>query len=85
MLAMTESHTYKRTLRGTVVSDKMQNTRVVVVTRTKRHPKYGRYYTVTARYKAHDEANAYHTGDKVTMEESRPLSRGKRWRIIGTI
>ena len=72
----------KRRLQGVVVSDKMQKTRVVEVVRQKKHPKYLKYYKVSRRYKAHDEANQYKTGDKVTMEEARPLSRDKRWVII---
>ncbi len=75
----------KRTLEGVVVSDKMTKTRVVSITRMKKHAKYVKYYKVTKRYKAHDEANEYKTGDKVVIEESRPLSKDKRWRIIRKI
>jgi len=60
-------------------------TRVVAVSRLKKHPKYLKYYTVTAKFKAHDENNEYKTGDKVTIEEMRPMSKEKRWRIIGKI
>ncbi len=74
--------TKKRRLTGTVVSDKMDKTRVVAITRTKRHPKYLRYYKVTKRYKVHDEANAAKTGDVVVIEETRPMSREKRWTIV---
>jgi small subunit ribosomal protein S17 len=83
---MTKQHTEqkkKRTLTGTVVSDKMAKTRIVAVTRMKQHPKYLKYYQMTQRFKAHDAENQYHTGDVVRIEESRPLSREKRWRIIG--
>jgi len=73
----------KRKLEGVVVSDKMQKTRVVEVSRMAKHPKYLKYYKVTRRFKAHDEENTYKTGDHVTIEESRPLSRGKRWVIVG--
>jgi len=73
----------KRKLIGTVVSDKMQKTRVVAITRLKKHPKYLKYYKVTSKFKAHDENNEYRTGDKVFIEESRPLSRDKRWTIVG--
>ena len=72
----------KRTLEGVVTSDKMAKTRVVAITRLKRHPKYLKYYKVTKKYKAHDEENTYHVGDKVTIEECRPMSRDKRWKII---
>ncbi len=72
-----------RKLEGIIVSDKMQKTRIVAVERFKRHPKYKKYYRVTARFKAHDEENAYHAGDKIIMEETRPLSKDKRWKIVG--
>ncbi len=74
-----------RKIAGVVVSDKMQKTRVVAVSRLKKHPKYLKYYTVTMRFKAHDEENEYKTGDHVIIEETRPLSRGKRWRIAGRV
>jgi len=72
----------KRKLEGVVVSDKMNKTRVVAVNRLKKHPRYKKYYKVTARFKAHDENNEYKTGDKVAIEETKPLSKEKRWRII---
>ena len=72
-----------RKLIGTIVSDKMIKTRVVRVARTKKHPKYLRYYNVSKKFKAHDEEGIYKTGDKVVIEETRPLSREKRWKIIG--
>ena len=68
-----------------MVSDKMQKTRVVEVETVKAHPKYQRRYRSHRRYKAHDEENQYHTGDKVTIEETRPLSKDKRWRIMKRI
>ncbi|MDD5627155.1 MAG: 30S ribosomal protein S17 [Patescibacteria group bacterium] len=75
----------KRILQGIVVSDKMNKTRVVAVVRTKTHSKYLKRYKATRRYKAHDEKNEYHTGDKVIIEECRPLSREKRWRVINKL
>ena len=72
----------KRKIIGVVVSDKMTKTRVVAVASLKKHPKYLKYYKVTTKFKAHDENNEYHTGDKVVIEETRPLSKDKRWRII---
>ncbi|HEY5221029.1 MAG TPA: 30S ribosomal protein S17 [Candidatus Paceibacterota bacterium] len=75
----------KRKIIGVVVSDKMMKTRVVAVASLKKHPKYLKYYKVTTKFKAHDENNEYKTGDKVIIEESRPLSREKRWRIINKI
>jgi small subunit ribosomal protein S17 len=72
-----------RKITGTVVSDKMTKTRVIAVSSLKKHPKYLKYYTVTQRFKAHDEKNEYKNGDKVVIQESRPLSREKRWVIVG--
>lgn len=81
---MTSSpETKKRKIVGTVVSDAMTKTRVVAVDRLKKHPKYQTYYRVTAKFKAHDEENQYKTGDKVTIEEVRPMSKDKRWKITG--
>jgi small subunit ribosomal protein S17 len=67
---------------GIVVSDKMAKTRVVAVSRLKKHPRYMKYQKLTTRFKAHDEENAYHVGDKVVIEETRPMSKEKRWKII---
>ena len=75
----------KRKLEGIVVSDKMQKTRVVEITRFKKNPKYLKYYKVSRKFKAHDENNEYKTGDKVVIEETRPLSRENRWRIVQKI
>jgi small subunit ribosomal protein S17 len=80
-----EQETKKRKIIGVVVSDKMTKTRVVAVSRLKKHPKYLKYYTVTSKFKAHDEKSEYKTGDKVTIEETRPMSREKRWVIINKI
>ena len=66
---------------GVVVSDKMQKTIVVQVERTVQHPKYRKYLTHRKRYKAHDEKNESKVGDRVQIEETRPLSRDKRWRL----
>jgi small subunit ribosomal protein S17 len=74
-----------RKLKGKIVSDKMQKTRVVVVTRLKLHPKYQKYYKITQRFKAHDERNEYKMGDEVIIEETRPFSKDKRWRILSKI
>lgn len=75
----------RRRLQGTVVSDKMQKTVVVRVERMKLHPKYKKRYQVSAKFKAHDEKNEYHAGDKVIIEETRPLSRDKRWRVVSKV
>lgn len=71
----------QRTLEGTVVSDKMDKTVVVAVQRLTPHPIYGRVLRRTARFKAHDEANDAHTGDRVMIQECRPLSKDKSWRV----
>ncbi len=75
----------KKTLKGTVVSDKMPKTLVVAVTRLKEHPIYKKRYKVTTRYKAHNEKEGYKIGDRVTIVECRPLSKDKRWRVINKI
>jgi len=72
-----------RILKGTIVSDKMQKTRVVEILRLKKHSKYKKYFKVNQKFKAHDEENQYHVGDKVLMQETRPMSKDKRWKIIG--
>jgi len=74
-----------RKLKGKIVSDKMQKTRVVAVVRLKLHPKYQKYYKIIQRFKAHDEKNEYKTGEEVIIEECRPMSKDKKWRIIGKI
>jgi small subunit ribosomal protein S17 len=71
----------KKTREGVVVSDKMTKTRVVVIERVYRHPRYERVVTRSKKLKAHDEENASKTGDRVLIEETRPLSKEKRWRI----
>ncbi|MDO8477004.1 MAG: 30S ribosomal protein S17 [Candidatus Rokubacteria bacterium] len=70
-----------KTREGVVVSDKMTKTRVVMIERVFRHPRYERVITRSKRLKAHDETNASKVGDRVLIEETRPLSRDKRWRI----
>ena len=75
----------KRQLTGTVISNKMQKTVVVRVERIKEHPKYKRRYRVYKKYKAHTDVGEYGIGDKVIIEETRPLSKEKRWRVIKKI
>ncbi len=70
-----------RTFNGIVVSDKMDKTRVVLVTRLVKHPRYQTYLKRTTRFKAHDEKNEYRTGDKVVIAETKPISKDKRWVI----
>jgi small subunit ribosomal protein S17 len=71
----------RKTREGVVVSDKMTKTRVVRIERVYRHPRYERVITRSKRLKAHDETNASKVGDRVLIEETRPLSKDKRWRI----
>lgn len=70
-----------RTLKGTVVSDKMDKTVVVAVNSVKEHPIYRKQYKVTTKFKAHDEGNICHEGDLVEITETKPLSRDKRWLV----
>lgn len=79
---MTDKATHVRTFTGTVVSDKMEKTRVVAVSRTTKHPKYLKLFKVTTKFMAHDEANATKEGDVVTIRAARPLSKNKRWEIV---
>ena len=76
-----ESTTNRKTRIGIVVSDKMDKTVVVAVSTKKRHPLYGKYVKSRVKYKAHDEANECRQGDTVEIEETRPLSAQKRWRL----
>ena len=72
----------KRTLTGTVVSDKMDKTITVRVERRVKHPLLGKIVRVSKKYHAHDETNEFHEGDVVTIEECRPLAKSKTWRAI---
>ena len=72
----------KKKLTGIVVSDKMQKTVVVSVERVKEHPKYKRRYKVHKKYKAHDENGQYHVGDVVVIEETIPMSKEKKFKVI---
>ena len=71
----------RKTREGVVVSDAMQKTRVVKIERVYRHPRYQRVIRMSKKLKAHDEGNQSHVGDRVIIEETRPLSKEKRWRI----
>jgi len=72
----------KRVFTGTVVSDRMDKTIVVRVDRTKLHRRYKKRYTVSKKYKVHDEQNKFKIGDKVKFIECRPLSKEKRWKVV---
>ena len=69
-------------LKGIVVSDKMDKTVVVSVSRLVKHPLYGKFYKVSKKYKAHDEENKYKTGDKVEIVETRPISKDKKFKVV---
>ncbi|OHA79321.1 MAG: 30S ribosomal protein S17 [Candidatus Yonathbacteria bacterium RIFCSPHIGHO2_01_FULL_44_41] len=79
----TESNVTRKQLQGTVVSDKMMKTVTVLVNRFKKHPKYGKFMKISKKYKAHDEEGAFKTGDQVTIEECRPISKDKSFKVIG--
>lgn len=72
----------KRQLTGRVVSDKMKKTVTVLVERRMKHALYGKFITRSSKYHAHDEASECKQGDLVLIEECRPLSRTKSWRVI---
>ena len=80
---MAKTQQLKRKLIGDVVSDSMVQTRVVKVSRVISHPVYHKKITRSEKFKANDIKNEYKVGDRVVIEECRPISRDKRWRIIG--
>ena len=69
-------------LKGIIVSDKMNKTVIVRVDDLKKHPRYGRYYKSSKKYKAHSENNEFHAGDKVLIKETRPISKDKSFVVI---
>ena len=75
----------KRVLTGTVVSDKADKTVVVRVERRVKHPLYGKIIKLSKKYHAHDEANAFHAGEKVRIEECAPISKLKTWTVVDRI
>jgi small subunit ribosomal protein S17 len=80
----TSANSGRRVLTGRVVSDKMDKTIVVEVVRRVKHPRYHKYINRRKSYKAHDESNTYSLNDLVVIQESRPLSRTKRWVAVGS-
>ncbi len=76
------NQTNKRRIKGVVVSNKMDKTIVVTVERSKQHPRYKKRYTVSKKYKAHDPENKYKPGDKVIIQENKPISKDKRWIVV---
>ncbi len=75
----------KRILIGTVVSDKTDKTVTVKVERRVKHPLYGKIIRQSKKYHAHDEANEFHSGDTVRIEETRPISKTKTWRVLDRV
>ena len=78
---MSESRGLRKTRVGIVVSDKMDKSIIVEVTRTVQHPFYNKYVRRRTRFMAHDEENTCKNGDRVRIVETRPMSRRKRWRV----
>lgn len=70
---------------GVVTSNKMQKTITVAVTRKVKHAKYGKFLTMTSKFKAHDEKNECNIGDTVKIMETRPISKDKNWRLVEII
>jgi len=79
---MTTETKNRKTLKGVVVSDKMTGTAVVEVKRFVKHPKYGKYFNVSKRYKAHDPENKVKIGETVTIRECRPISKDTHFEIV---
>lgn len=75
----------RKTMTGTVESDKMQKSCTVRVSRRYKHPKYGKYVVASKKYLVHDEENQARSGDTVEISETRPLSKNKRWRLLEVI
>lgn len=79
---MSQREAQHRELRGVVVSDKGDKTVIVAVERKVLHPVYRKAYSVTKKFPAHDAANAHKVGDTVTIQETRPLSATKRFKVV---
>lgn len=79
---MEEKKPQKKTLKGTVVSDKMQDTAVVAVLRYVKHPKYKKYMKITKKFHAHNPGNRAKEGEQVTIRSCRPMSKLKSFEII---
>lgn len=81
----TDASNAKRTLTGRVVSNKMDKSITVLIERRVKHPKYGKFVRKSTKIHAHDEGNQCHEGDVVTIEECRPISKTKAWRLVQVI
>lgn len=79
---MTTTTPKKQQMTGLVISDKMDKTVVVKVDMRKRHDKYKKSYTVSKKFKAHDEANEYKAGDRVVIESTKPISKDKKFKVL---
>jgi small subunit ribosomal protein S17 len=75
----------KRILTGTIVSDKTDKTVTVLVERKVKHPLYGKIIRRSKKYHAHDESNEFKSGERVRIEETRPISKTKTWRVLDRI
>ena len=82
---MSETTSNQRTLIGRVVSDKMEKTVTVLIERKVKHPMYGKVMVRSKKYHAHNEGNEAKAGDLVQIEESRPLSKTKAWRVTSVL
>lgn len=82
---MSEQEVSNRTLQGRVVSDKMEKTVTVLVERQVKHPLYGKYIRRSTKVHAHDETNECGIGDMVVIEQCRPLSKSKSWRLVKVV
>jgi len=82
---MSEEAKVARTVTGTVVSDKMDKTVTVMIERKVKHPVYGKYIRRSTKLHVHDEENTCQEGDKVTIEQCRPLSKSKSWRLVDIV
>jgi small subunit ribosomal protein S17 len=82
---MSEEAKVARTVTGTVVSDKMDKTVTVMIERKVKHPVYGKYIRRSTKLHVHDEENTCQEGDKVTIEQCRPLSKSKSWRLVNVV
>ncbi len=82
---MSEEKKVVRTVTGRVVSDKMDKSAVVMVERKVRHPLYGKYIRRSTKLHVHDENNECQAGDTVTIQECRPISKSKSWRLVKVV
>lgn len=81
----TAASNVKRTLTGKVVSNKMDKSITVLIERRVKHPKYGKFVRKSTKIHAHDDQNQCHEGDVVTIEECRPISKTKAWRLVEVV